>query len=52
MPAVKVVESTSNGTFGSRHIYFHTGMMMGDENATMNVEPSFLRAYQKSCPFR
>ncbi|MGB4838461.1 MAG: PorP/SprF family type IX secretion system membrane protein [Saprospiraceae bacterium] len=52
IPAVKVVESTSNGTFGSRHIYFHTGMMMGDENATINVEPSVLMAYQKAAPIQ
>ena len=52
IPTATVLESTNNGTFGSRHIYFHTGMMMGNENATLNAEPSILLAYEKAAPLQ
>lgn len=52
IPAAAVVSSTNGGTFGSRHIYFHAGMMMGNENATINVELSVLMAYQKAAPLQ
>ena len=52
IPAAAVVSSTNGGTFGARHMYFHTGMMMGNENGIINVEPSLLLSYQKAAPLQ
>lgn len=52
IPAISVIRSTNGGTFGARHMYFHAGMMMGNENGIINAEPSVLLSYQRAAPLQ
>jgi len=52
MPAVAALSNKDKSSFKARHLYFHTGGMMGPESNLINVEPSLLVSYQKAAPIQ
>lgn len=53
VPTLARVVSSKNGVGDrKRHVYFHTGFMIGDEYATIKIEPALLVKYEYSVPLQ
>lgn len=53
LPSLAVISSNISGIGDrARHMYFHTGILLGDEYSKIRFEPSLLVKYQSSVPLQ
>lgn len=52
MPAIAALSRADKSTFKARHLYLHTGGMLGAKTNFVNVEPSLLVSYQEAAPIQ
>lgn len=53
VPSLAMIALTQTGSGNkTKHIYFHSGMMLGDEDATLRFEPSVLLKYEVAAPLQ
>jgi len=52
VPALVATGNQPGTAYRQRHIYLHSGLMIGDEYASIKFEPSILLKYQKAAPLQ